>query len=170
MLQFYYNMLKIITTQLQFVNFSILKGKKYHTNSFLFHKKVQSRRFAICTTTVQAVSYSIKKAGTTSCLCNIPELLMYNLIYIRILCKIAHLIKNQYPVIIPLFDQLLNRCIIITQIQHRYITIILHQKRNKTVCKRILDHKKFLISSLLHCDLCFTIIAAKEIGIFIFLC
>ena len=31
------------------------------TSIFLFHKKVQSRVFAICTTTVRAVSYSIKK-------------------------------------------------------------------------------------------------------------
>ena len=33
----------------------------YCTSSFLFHKKVQSQRFAICTTAVRAVSYSIKK-------------------------------------------------------------------------------------------------------------
>ena len=37
-------------------------------NIFLFHKKVQSQRFAMCTTTVRAVSYSTKKDNV----CTLP--------------------------------------------------------------------------------------------------
>ena len=42
----------------------------YHhcTSSFLFHKKVQSQRFAMCTTTVRAVSYYTKKDNV----CTLP--------------------------------------------------------------------------------------------------
>ena len=42
----------------------------YHhcTSSFLFHKKVQSQRFAMCTTTIRAVSYSTKKDNV----CTLP--------------------------------------------------------------------------------------------------
>ena len=38
-------------------------------NIFLFHKKVQSPRFAMCTTTVRAFSYSIKKCKARALLC-----------------------------------------------------------------------------------------------------
>ena len=39
----------------------------YYMSNFLFHKKVQSQRFAMCTTTVRAVSYSMKKQLYPKC-------------------------------------------------------------------------------------------------------